>query len=214
MAASVLQSVAAGKRGPVAHLTFSSPSAFAPSIEIDRKDGVNGTFTPIDTVSGSQTTYDDTTIAAGNAYYYALKAIDSAGTSVMSNVKVIMPPIPAIIGIHTFYNRSTFDGDVGSSNLTDINAIATDKQSLLPGHTATFANYTSYSRGLNGIIIDVADMSVLPRIDDFLFSVGNNSDPSTWTQAPTPTYINTYSGRGPNGTTQITTSSGRQRDSE
>ena len=202
-AAPVLQSVSL-EAGPVAHLTFSSPSAFAQSIEIDRKDGVNGTFTPIDTVSGSQTTYDDTTIAAGNAYYYALKAIDSAGTSVMSNVKVIMPPIPAVIGIHTFYNRSTFDGDVGSSNLTDINAIATDKQSLLPGHTATFANYTSYSRGLNGIIIDVADMSVLPRIDDFLFSVGNNSDPSTWTQAPTPTYINTYPGRGPNGTTQIT----------
>src|SRR5262249_51606914 len=51
---------------------------------------------------------------------------------------------------------------------------------------------------------DVADMDVLPRIDDFEFTVGNNSDPATWVQAPTPGYINTYPGRGPGASTQIT----------
>ena len=45
---------------------------------------------------------------------------------------------------------------------------------------------------------------MLPRIDDFEFRVGNSSDTSTWTQAPTPSFINTYPGRGPNGATQVT----------
>src|SRR5205807_186488 len=32
----------------------------------------------------------------------------------------------------------------------------------------------------------------------------NSPDTSTWTQAPTPAFINTYPGRGANGATQIT----------
>ena len=34
-------------------------------------------------------------------------------------------------------------------------AIATDKTALLPGETASLANYTSYSRGINGIMVDL-----------------------------------------------------------
>ena len=75
--------------------------------------------------------------------------------------------------------------------------MAPDKQALLPGQTASFQNYTSYSKGINGIIIDVANLEFLPRVDDFTFLVGNNNDPSTWTPAPTPTYVNAYPGRGP-----------------
>ena len=30
---------------------------------------------------------------------------------------------------------------------------------LLPGGIATFANYTSYTRGINGIMIDVSDLA-------------------------------------------------------
>src|SRR5581483_1710262 len=166
--------------GPVVHLVFSSPSNFATTIEVDRKVGVNGSFAAIATLGGGATVYDDTDVVAGTAYYYQLRAIDVAGVSAPSNTLGVMPPIPAIIGVHTFYNRSTFDGNVGSSNVTDRAAIATDKEPLLPGHTATFANYTSYSRGLNGVIIDVADMLVLPRIDDFLFRVGNDNNPANW----------------------------------
>ncbi|HYO10231.1 MAG TPA: LamG-like jellyroll fold domain-containing protein, partial [Tepidisphaeraceae bacterium] len=103
-----------------------------------------------------------------------------------------------------FYNDSKFDGQNGSSNLTDRTAIASDKRPLFPGQTASFANYTSYANGLTGIIIDVADMSVLPRIDDLEFRVGNDSNVAGWTQAPTPLFINTYPGRGVDGSTQVT----------
>ena len=35
-------------------------------------------------------------------------------------------------------------------------AIAPDKTALLPGMRGSFANVTSYTRGINGVMIDVA----------------------------------------------------------
>ncbi|HZZ26561.1 MAG TPA: LamG-like jellyroll fold domain-containing protein, partial [Pirellulales bacterium] len=195
---------ATAETGPVAHLTFTSPSTYALNLEIDRKTGVNGTYTPLVTLSASATMYDDTTVQTGTSYYYIVKAIDAAGTSAVSNALSVTPPAPTVVARSIFYNDSSFDGENGSSNLTDLNAIATDKQALLPGETATFANYTSYSKGITGIMIDVANLVVLPRPDDFDFRVGNDNDPDNWAMAPTPYLINTYPGRGPGGSTQIT----------
>ncbi len=45
-----------------------------------------------------------------------------------------------------------FGTSLGTSAST---SLATDKVALLPGQTSTFANYTNYSRGLNGIVVDV-----------------------------------------------------------
>ena len=190
--------------GPVVHLTFSNPSGYAQNIEIDRKIGVNGTYAPVTTVSASTTLYDDTNVVAGTSYYYVLKAIDLVGASALSNVLSVTPPAPSIVANVIFYNNSKFDGQNGSSNISDDVAIAPDKQALLPGGTATYANYTDYSKGINGIMIDVANLQNLPRLDDFEFMVGNDNNPADWTQAPTPTYVNSYPGRGPGGSTQIT----------
>ena len=69
--------------------------------------------------------------------------------------------VSALMGRNIFYNNSKFDAHAGypngdpAINDYDDNAIATDKQALLPGQTATFANYTSYSRGINGIMVDI-----------------------------------------------------------
>ncbi len=202
-AAPVLQSVTVAA-GPVAHLVFSSPSAFSQSIEIDRMTGTNGSYVPIATLAGGATVYDDTTVTPGVTYCYVVKAIDAAGSSPASNMLSVTPPVPTVIGNYVFYNNSKFDGNNGSSNLTDTTAIATDKVALLPGQTASFANVTNYSNGINGVIIDVANMSGLPRVDDFTFLVGNDNNPANWVAAPYPTYINSYPGRGPGGSTQIT----------
>ena len=83
-----------------------------------------------------------------------------------------------VAGRHIFYNNSVFD--VGSGK-TDSDAIAPDKTALLPGETATFANYTSYSRGINGIMVDIGYPADVITIDDFEFRVGNDNDPSGWT---------------------------------
>jgi len=102
------------------------------------------------------------------------------------------------------YNQSAWDGNNAAANESDDSAIASDKQALLPGQTATFANYTSYSRGINGIMIDIVGLAGTPTVDDFGFKVGNNNDPTTWAQAPLPTSITVRKGAGIDGSDRIT----------
>ena len=111
----------------------------------------------------------------------------------------------AVTGRRTFYNHSAFDGGPmagagiqapldGTKN-DDDEAIATDKQALLPGQTATSASYTSYDKGLNGVMIDLRRLPAVPTLgnlaDFFTFKVGNDSSPggSGWVAAPAPTAV-------------------------
>ena len=112
--------------------------------------------------------------------------------------------IPQVKGRHIFYNRSVFDGNDAAANIADDWAIAPDKAALLPGGTATFANYTSYSRGINGIMVDIANLSGTPTAADFVFKVGNNSTPAAWATAPSPTSVSVRSGAGLDGADRIT----------
>ncbi len=105
---------------------------------------------------------------------------------------------PEVVGRHVFYNNSIFDtGD-------DDGAIATDKRALLPGQTATFANYTSYSRGINGIMVDVANSAGAPTAADFEFKFGNHDDPSDWEIAPPPSSVTVRQGAGVGGSDRVT----------
>src|SRR5207248_11258177 len=110
---------------------------------------------------------------------------------------------PSVVGRFVFYNHSAFDGNNPSINSQDDNAIATDKQALLPGGTATFANYTSYSNGINGIMVDVASLAGSPTASDFSFRVGNTNTPASWTTAPAPSKVVARPGAGAGGSTRI-----------
>ncbi len=190
--------------GPVVHLTWTTPSSFTQSIEVDRKVGAGGTYAPVATLGGGVTTYDDTSVTRGTQYYYVVKAIDLAGTSPPSNEVNVTPPLPTIVANSVFYNNSLYDGFNGSSNIPDNVAVATNKQPLLPGQTATFQNVTSYSRGINGVIIDVTNLDNLPRFEDYSFKVWDGVNPNGFVTALAPSIINVYPGRGPNQSTQIT----------
>jgi hypothetical protein len=111
---------------------------------------------------------------------------------------------PSIAGVYLFYNRSAWDGDDAAASAADDGAIATDKTPLLPGQTAAFANYTSYSRGLNGLMIDVVNLTGVPTAGDFVFTVGNDSNPAGWSAAPAPTSITVRSGSGTGGSSRVT----------
>jgi hypothetical protein len=105
------------------------------------------------------------------------------------------PPPAEIAGRHIFYNNSWYDrhgtftqGD-SAANVYDDNAIATDKEALLGNVKATFANYTSFSKGINGIMVDIAGLPGTVTASDFVFKVGNNNSPSGWASAPAPTGV-------------------------
>ena len=132
---------------------------------------------------------------------------DSAENAAVQSIyaEAAAAPHATVSGRAVFYNSSYFDGNDPAANSLDDNAVATDKRALLPGQTATFANYTSYSRGLNGIMVDIAGLggSVLSAAD-FSFRVGNSSSTDSWTLAPSPSSVSMRPGAGVNGSTRIT----------
>lgn len=109
----------------------------------------------------------------------------------------------AVVGRELFYNNSSFDGNNPALTASDDLAVATDKTALLPGGTASFANYSSYSRGINGVRIDIAGLpSWTLGLDDFEFRVGNVNDPASWTAAPAPVSLSVRSGVGVSGSSR------------
>ena len=88
-----------------------------------------------------------------------------------------------VVARHVFYNNSAWDagGD-------DDAAIDPDKTPLLPGGVVTHENYTSFSRGINGIMVDIAGLNpeVMPDAGDFDIQVNAADDPDTWSPGPAP----------------------------
>ena len=130
------------------------------------------------------------------------------GAAVSFDFTVAPPPAATVQGRRLFYNNSAFDGSNPAPNPQDDGAVAPDKQALLPGGTASFANYSSYSRGLNGIMIDIAGLPQSPyglTGADFLFHAANGAtNPATWPAAPAPSSITVRPGAGANGSTRVT----------
>jgi len=125
---------------------------------------------------------------------------------------------PVVLGLHVFYNGSAFDWDLsadidgdgqfdpGENGLNDDAAVATDKRPLLPGEIATSANYTSYSRGINGVMIDLANLPTTktPVAGDFRFHVGNDNTPADWPAAVAPSSVTFRPGTGTGGSDRVT----------
>ncbi len=112
----------------------------------------------------------------------------------------------AIEGRWLFYNRSSFDGNSAAANAADDAAIATDKQALRPGATASFANYSGFSLGLNGIMIDVSGLPTefTPDAGDFEFRVGNDANVGGWAAAAVPETVAVRRGAGVGGSDRVT----------
>ncbi len=97
-----------------------------------------------------------------------------------------------VVGRHLFYVGSSFE-----------DVVAIDKQPLFIGETATFASYSSFSLGLNGLMVDVANLLAVPTLDDFEFRVGRNGDFSSWTTAPSPTEFSVLTAAGLDGADRV-----------
>jgi len=110
----------------------------------------------------------------------------------------------SVVGRYVFYNNSAFDGADPAANAADDAAIATDKQALLPGQTASFANYTSYWRGINGVMVDIQNLPGTPTVLDLLYNVGNDNNPDGWACASTPISVTVRPGAGVGGSDRVT----------
>ncbi|MCB1128038.1 MAG: hypothetical protein KDM81_16215, partial [Verrucomicrobiae bacterium] len=152
--------------------------------------------------------------ASSSLNYTSATSLETAsiGTGGSANYEVqhgyitaeIVAVAALIEGQWVFYNRSQWDGNYPGPDDADDNAIAPDKSALLPGSVATFANYTAYSRGLNGIMIDIANLAGTPTAGDFTFKTGNDHNPSGWATAPEPLSFSLRPDAGVNGSDRVT----------
>ena len=106
----------------------------------------------------------------------------------------------AVISRHIFYNNSSFD------EVSDDDAIAPDKSALLPGEAATFASYTSYSRGINGVMVDVDNLADAGNLSaaDFTLKTGNSADPGGWSTYTGAVTVSVREGEGAGGSDRVT----------
>ena len=116
----------------------------------------------------------------------------------------------SVLGRHVFYNNSSLDGNTPGASSQDDGAIATDKQALIGDDSPSGTNGTAYSRGLNGIMVDIDGFANpgglnVGAIGDYLgFKVGTNDNPSTWASAPAPLEVSVRSGAGVDGSDRVT----------
>jgi len=138
------------------------------------------------------------------AYDLAVKVTDTDdGVSDIGVIRINVGTSSQVEARLVFYNNSSADGNDPLANASDDNAIAADKQVLLPGQTATAANYSSYARGVNGIMVDISGLPAALTSDDFITRINQASDPDTWTPGPEPTVSVRY-GDGVDGADRIT----------
>jgi beta-glucanase (GH16 family) len=131
-----------------------------------------------------QTVSMGTTALAG----LAVTAHDNAALAGAAFTGVAVQPT-AVLGRYVFYNNSSYDGNNPAATPADDSAIAPDKQPLLPGGTRSFANFTSYIAGINGVIVDLAAAANAAALTaaDFTAMVDTVAAPDTWLAAPAPT---------------------------
>ncbi len=115
-------------------------------------------------------------------------------------------PVAMPVGRHLFYNHSKFDGNTTGANPSDDNAIATDKVALqfTGSITAPTSAFSSYAKGINGIMVDIDGTAGAITAADFTFKVGTSSDVGAWTEAPAPVSVSVRAGEGVGGSDRIT----------
>jgi hypothetical protein len=143
----------------------------------------------------------------------ASAGIDSElNTATATNVSVVGDTRNgAIAGRQVFYNNAAGFGTSGANNaptVNPINAIDPTKSALLPGQTTTSTtNYTNYSRGINGVVIDLNAASNLSGIDASSFQFATwtgfaNSTPNFVTISPTVT-VSSFATGGVGGSGRV-----------
>jgi large repetitive protein len=115
-----------------------------------------------------------------------------------SHVSFTIDALVAVVNRRVFYNASGFETVGGVGAALDASKILLRSSSVAQATTA--ANVINYSRGINGVVLDVAGLAGSGlSASDFLFRVAPSGasgvvNPSTWASAPTPNLIDVTPG--------------------
>jgi hypothetical protein len=114
-----------------------------------------------------------------------------------------LPPAQ-VVARHVFYNGCAFDNHDPAANAADDAAIAPGKEALRGAAAPSFANVTAYSRGINGVMVDVLNLGGVASADDFLLRVSTDLPAASWSAAPVPASIAVRPGAGVGGSDRVT----------
>jgi len=198
-------------RGPQASI---SNFALAPELRPSFVPSIGQQFTivnneGVDPVTGTFAGQAEGSFVTISGSTYKISYTGGSGNDVVLTREDV--PLPAtVVGRRLFYNQSgtasplRYDGNNAAINVYDDLAIATDKSAYLPGSGAsTFANVSSYTKGINGIMIDIAGSHGTITAADFIFRVGNNNTPNSWVAGPAPNSISVRAGAGIGGSDRV-----------
>jgi uncharacterized repeat protein (TIGR03803 family) len=154
---------------------------------------ISGAFSPAQYTTALQyVTYSNTTSLGPGVTSESYQVVANDGSLNSSTVTGTVNIDISVTANLLFYNGSTgYDlpsaGHSWLSNaFSDDNAVATDKVAYLSGAgAATFNSVSSYSQGINGLMIDIAGAHNTIVPGDFILRTGNNNTPSLWTTIPT-----------------------------
>ncbi|MEL6104393.1 MAG: proprotein convertase P-domain-containing protein [Planctomycetota bacterium] len=107
--------------------------------------------------------------------------------------------------------RAIFHANAPGSQIDDSgnaeSAIDTSKVALLPGESSSFANYSNYASGLNGIIVDIADLPATTMAADLenmvQFATWDGIDAAGFVDAGITPTIELFPGEGANNSTRV-----------
>ncbi len=120
-----------------------------------------------------------------------------------------------VLGNRLFYNNSKYDGNTGVINANDDLAIASDKAGYNGAGTATFANVSSFNKGITGIMVDLqsglgthsainltsGDLTF--KVSPAVFVTTTYTQLSTGCTAPAPTAVSVRMGAGFGGSDRL-----------
>ncbi|NJL30869.1 MAG: hypothetical protein HC898_04150 [Phycisphaerales bacterium] len=159
------------------------------------------TFDVTDAIAGDGSVTFILNIVAGNDVWFSSSEGASGPELVIESSAIQVE----VMDRQVFHNNSALDGNNPVANTNDDQAIASDKQALLGGETAGLDNFTSYSKGLNGIMIDIQNLPATSlSAADFIFRTGSDINPAGWATAPAPVSITVRPGDGVNGSHRVT----------
>ncbi len=159
--------------------------------------------------------YDNTSGGPGvSSFTASVTATDGVLTSAPVTATINSTVLTGeVLGNRLFYNGSKYDNNhTAIEPASDALAIASDKIGFSGSGTATFANVSSFSSGITGVMIDLesgigAHGSI--SLADFTFhtspaySAGTYNNIGTWNAAPTPSGFSVILGGGTGGSDRL-----------